>query len=490
MYSRVVRHLALAIAIGGVTATSGMAQDTTTFNGGPMSIAYKGVTLTPVGFFTMDALWRQRNETADIGSSFNAIPFDHTTNGQLSEFRASARQSRFGLLVTGKLDKTTLGGYVESDFLSAGITSNSNESDSYTLRLRQFFGQAQFSNGFAIDAGQMWSLVTPNRSGVLPRSEYVPATIDAQFSVGYNWARQAGLRISQKIGDVVSLAAAFEEPQMTYAARNAPPDVVIGNPGGNLLNQTANYSTDFAPDVIGKIAFDPKDIGHFELKAVGSAFRDLIVDPGGTSGGTRTSTRYGGGVGAAMLLTPTPLFDIGVNAMWGRGIGRYGTSQLPDVTVKPDGTIAPIEAAQALVTLEVHATPQLDVYGYSGVEYADRTAGVNSSGIGVGYGSPLLSNAGCDAEYAPTGPYSPGAAGSASPCNADTHARSIRLIWVSGIASTVDPQGRFSGALNTRTLFATRGSEPVTSRKPRRTWASLRCDTICLRLIATAMPSS
>jgi hypothetical protein len=420
MYSYIIRRIAFAVVTLGVTALSAQAQDSTTTSSGSASIAYKGITLTPVGFFTLDALWRQRNETADIGSSFNAIPFDHTTNGQLSEFRASARQSRIGLLAQGKLDQTMLSGYVEADFLSAGVTSNSNESDSYTLRIRQFFGQAAFGNGFTIDAGQMWSLITPSKSGVLPRTEYVPATVDAQFSVGYNWARQAGLRISQKVNDVVSIAAALEEPQMTYAARNAPPDVVIGNAGGSLLNPTANYSTDFAPDVIGKIAFDPSGLGHFEVKAVGSAFRDRIVDPDGTNGGTRTSRTYGGGIGAAALLTPMKLFDLGLNAMWGRGIGRYGTSQLPDVTVKSDGTIAPVEAVQALLTLEIHATLKLDVYGYSGVEYADRTADVNASGVGVGYGSPLLSNAGCDAEYAPTGPYSPGAAGGATPCNADT----------------------------------------------------------------------
>lgn len=415
----------LAVAVTAVTlcavASSAQAQDTTAAKSGPATLAYKGVTLTPTGFFTMDALWRQRNETADIGSSFNGIPFNHSTNGQLSEFRVSARQSRLGLLAEGKISSAIVSGYWESDFLSAGVSSNTNESDSYTARIRQFFAQAVFDNGIGVDAGQMWSLMTPSKHGVLPRTEYVPATIDAQFSVGYNWARQAGLRVSQKFNDVVSAAVAVEQPQMTYAARNAPPTVVIGNAGGSLLNSSANYSTDAAPDIIGKIAFDSKRLGHFEVKAVGRAFRDRIVDPAGTNGGSRTSSKYGGGVGAAALLTPTKLFDLGLNAMWGRGIGRYGTSQLPDVTVSPDGTIAPIEATQALVTLDVHATPRLDVYGYGGVEYADRTAGVDASGRGVGYGSPLLSNIGCDAEYAPTGPYAPGTAGGANaPCNADT----------------------------------------------------------------------
>jgi len=382
---------------------------------GPSSFGYKGVTITPIAFFAMEALWRQRNETADVGSSFNGIPFNNSTNGQLSEFRASARQSRLGLAVQGKINDVTMGGYWESDFLSSGSTSNSNESNSYTFRVRQFFGQALFAGGLGVSAGQMWSLITPNKSGVLPRSEYNPGTIDAQYAVGYNWARQAGLRLTQQVSDVVSVAASLEESQMTYAARNAPPNVFIGNAGGSLLNSTANYSTDLAPDVVGKIAFDPKGIGHFEIKAVGRVFRDRFVDPTGAAGGTNTNTAFGGGVGASAFLTFSKMFDLGINALVGKGIGRYGTSQLPDVTIKPDGSLAPIKTAQALVTLDVHATPQLDLYGYGGVEYADRTADTSSAGKSVGYGSPLLSNAGCDAEYVPTGPYAAGAPGGSNP---------------------------------------------------------------------------
>jgi hypothetical protein len=389
---------------------------------GPSSFAYKGVTITPIAFFAMEALWRQRNETADIGSSFNAIPFNNSTNGQLSEFRATARQSRLGLAIQGTTGGgVKIGGFWESDFLSSGITSNSNESNSYTFRVRQFFGQALFPSGLGISAGQMWSLITPDKSGVMPRAEYNPGTIDAQYAVGYNWARQAALRVTQKVNDVVSVAAALEESQMTYAARNAPANVFIGNTGGSLLNGTTNYSTDLAPDLVGKIAFDQKGFGHFEIKAVGRVFRDRFVDPAGTAGGSHTNSAFGGGMGASAFLTFSKAFDLGINALAGKGIGRYGTSGLPDATINPDGSLAPIKAAHALVTLDVHATPQLDVYGYGGVEYADRTSATNSAGKGVGYGSPLLTNAGCDAEYIPTGPYSAGGPGGSNPaCNADT----------------------------------------------------------------------
>ncbi len=304
------------------------------------------------------------------------------------------------------------------------MTSNSNESNSYTLRVRQFFGQAAFTSGLTIDGGQMWSLITPSKVGALPRSEYTPSTIDAQYRCRIQLGAPGGVSdLSEDEQRVVSVAASLEEPQMTYAARNAPSDFVIGNTGGSLLNSTTNYSTDLLPDVIAKIAFDARGIGHFEIKGVGSAFRERIVDPTNAFGGTRNNTTYGGGIGASAFIAPTKLFDLGINGLWGRGIGRYGTSQLPDVTVRTDGTLVPIQAAQGLVTLDIHASPNLDVYGYGGAEYANRTADVNSAGKGVGYGSPLLTNAGCDAEYPPTGPYAAGApGGSNAACNADTRA--------------------------------------------------------------------
>jgi hypothetical protein len=408
--------ITVALALAAAAPLHAQSPDTT----GPLAIRYKGVQITPVGFFAAEALYRQRNETADMPSSFNAIPFSGTTNGQTSEFRVSGRQSRLGALAEGRLPSANLSGYWEADFLSAGVTSNSNESNSYTLRIRQFFAQAAFAGGLTVSGGQMWSLLATNKSGVSPRSEHLPATIDAQYAVGFDWARQGEIRISQKVRDGLWAALSIEEPQMTFAARNAPPGFVIGQPGGSQLNSLANYSTDLAPDVIAKVAIEP-GVGHYELKALGRAFRGRIVDPTNVNGGTRSENTFAGGVGVGAFVPFAKMADLSASGLYGRGIGRYGTSQLPDATVHADGTLAPIRQAHGLVELDVHATPKLDVYLAGGVEYAFREASVSSAGRGIGYGSPLLSNAGCDAEYAPTGPFAPGAP-PAGTCNADTRA--------------------------------------------------------------------
>ena len=69
------------------------------------------------------------------------------------------------------------------------------------------------------------------------------------------------------------------------------------------------------------------------------------------------------------------------------------------MVVRPDGVLVPVRNYQTLGTLEWHG-PRLDVYANVGGEYEDRTAFV-SGGKGVGYGSTLFNNSGCDTETPP-----------------------------------------------------------------------------------------
>jgi hypothetical protein len=95
--------------------------------------------------------------------------------------------------------------------------------------------------------------------------------------------------------------------------------------------------------------------------------------------------------------------------------------------MRPNGTLALVKSAQGLGTVEVH-TNKWDWYFNAGAEYAGRTAYTKlSSGklAGVGYGSPLSSNAGCYTEQVPpasttTTSYNGFTPGSLSGCTADT----------------------------------------------------------------------
>ncbi len=389
----------------------------------PVALKFKGITLTPGGFLAAESVYRQRGLASDINTPFNAIPMPGSSQSNLSEFFATGRQSRISLLAEGKLKDAKLTGYYETDWLSAGITSNNNESNSYALRQRQIWGQAAL-HGYSFTAGQMWSLVTETRKGVDNRTEALPMTIDPQYHVGFSWARQYGVRVAKDFGNRMWLAFSVENPQTTFAAHGNATNFVLGAPGtaGGLFNPTANYSFNSAPDVIVKAAFEP-GWGHFEVFGILSQFRDRVF-PNATATtpsalGAFNDSRTGGGVGANIRGS---LFnkhiDVGLHFLGGDGIGRYGTTGLPDATVHPDGTLSLIHSYQSLGTLEWHSA-KWDVYANAGGEYAGRAAYLTSAGKGVGYGSPLFLNTGCNTESLP-GAGNGFTPGGLANCTADT----------------------------------------------------------------------
>ena len=104
------------------------------FYAGPMKV-------TLGGFVELMVVDRDRNESADWASNFNAsIPYPNSHEYNISEFHLTERQSRLQALV----ESPEVGGvkaeaYVESDFGGAGGTANYNESNSFSPRVRHFY---------------------------------------------------------------------------------------------------------------------------------------------------------------------------------------------------------------------------------------------------------------------------------------------------------------------------------------------------------------
>jgi len=383
----------------------------------PQSIRFKGITLTPGGYMAAETVWRNRAVGSDINSAFNSVPLPGNNQSHITEFNASGRQSRIAMLAQGKLKDVTIGGYYEMDFLSAGVTSNDNQSNSYTLRQRQFWGQAKFNSGWTFTGGQMWSLVTETKAGLDNRSEATTQTIDAQYNVGFSWARQFGFRVAKSFGNKMWLGAAVEEAQTTVTVhgQNASTNFLVGSYGigAGLYNATANYAFNASPDFVVKAAFQP-GWGHYEIFGVLTTPRDRVfpcaqvaatASCGGTLGPSGAlafnDTRRGGGIGANARARFFKHVDLGVHFFGGDGIGRYGSVGLPQATIRPNGTIAPIRNYQSLGTIEYFSN-KLDVYAYLGDEYESRAAYPTSSTTAVGYGSPLFTNKGCWTEPSPT----------------------------------------------------------------------------------------
>jgi hypothetical protein len=351
-----------------------------------------GIDLTVGGYIEAASIYRTRNETADISSNFNtAIPFPNSPNYHLSELRFSARQSRLSLLGQDKLDAdTTLAAYFETDFQSAAAPANSIESNSYNPRLRQAYATLDRSDlGLHLLAGQTYSLLTLFNHDMTPRQEDIPLTIDGQYVVGFTWTRNPQFRVVQDLANWASVGFSLESPQaLVFNGPNAPlVPTTVSNPGGNLLNPLAQYSTDIAPDMVAKIAFDP-GWGHYELYGIGRLFRSRAAF------GNHTVWGGGGGAGAVLPLIPKQL-DLQADFLLGDGIGRYGVSQLPDLAIKSTGILAPVLELQALVGLVGHPTDTLDVYVYGGVEQAEKTSFTVNGTLPFGYGNPLYNNSGC-----------------------------------------------------------------------------------------------
>lgn len=387
----------------------------------PLSWRFKGVNFTPIGFFAAETVWRQRALSADVNTPFNSLPMPGSSQYNIGEFNASGRQSRIGMLVQGKLDNVKIGGYYEADFLSAGTTSNDNQSNSYTLRQRQFWAQAAFTNGWTVTGGQMWSLVTQTAKGLDNRTENLPETIDAQYHVGFSWERQYGMRFVKDFNDKVWLGLSVEEPQATFKYAGTTTPFVLGTAGngGGLYNTAqASYSFNVTPDFVVKAAFEP-GFGHYEIFGLASTFRDRTFPTGAAPTNNKTA---GGGAGAnAWLPFDNGHVNLGLHVLAGDGVGRYGTTQdAPDVTVRPDGTLALVRSYQGLGTLAFHYT-KWDVYFNVGDEYAGRTQYFSSLSSIVpdeGYGAIGFDNSGCWTE---PNPGSSGfAPGSLKNCSANT----------------------------------------------------------------------
>jgi hypothetical protein len=291
----------------------------------------------------------------------------------------------------------------------------------------------------------MWSLATEVKKGIneAPGIENLPNTIDPQYHVGFTFTRQYAARFAQALGPKQNVAIAIEESQTVLAgSTNAPSNFFFGSAGntGGLYNSTGNgstaqnYSNNVAPDVIVKYTADP-GFGHFEVGGIARFFRDRYY-PELTYSTTATTTAVGpgtndtvigGGLFANVRVPVKKYADVGVHILQGDGTGRYGTSNLGDVTVKPNGTLEPLRNSQGLFSLETHPTPKLDIFGYAGGEYLQRTvytaftAAAPTTPVYVGY-APIQGekDGACNTEIPPSGNsgYLPGA----SSCSGHTRA--------------------------------------------------------------------
>lgn len=365
-----------------------------------------GVKLTFGGFLAAESIYRSKNEAADVASNFNGIPYENSHYAHMDEFHYSSRQSRLSFLAQGDVSDTIhLAGYYEMDFLGGAQTANMNESNSFNIRQRHLYSTVDWDTyGLHLLAGQTWSLLTLDGKGITPRTEVTPLTIDAQYVPGFTWARQTQLRIVKDWNKTWWLGLSLENPQTTFGlgpnASKASIVPVYNIPAGSNYASSNTLSLNHLPDMVVKLAADP-GWGHYEVFALGRDFYSRY--PGTTGGSNSNHDRFAGGFGVGMILPLVPKqLEFIFSGMDGKGIGRYGSTGLPDVTFANDGRTIPLKENMLLAGLTWHPSTAVDVYLEGGREQQQKyVTGFGATGlIAGGWGNPLYVNSGCFIEGA------------------------------------------------------------------------------------------
>ena len=213
----------------------------------PEALHYKGITLSPAGsFLAAETMWRSSTMGDGLNTAFSKIPLNNAQSAQISEWQGSGRQSRVALKATGKIPSMTMSGYYEADWLSAGVTSNNNQSNSYTLRQRQLWADAKTTGGWDFTGGQGWSLATETTQGPdheelrFCRPPSIPSTKPALC--GRASTASASARTSARASSL-ELSAENAET-LNPAGTGLPSNYIFGTAGdtSGLYNSGSNYS--------------------------------------------------------------------------------------------------------------------------------------------------------------------------------------------------------------------------------------------------------
>jgi len=360
----------------------------------PLQLHIGAATITPIGFVDFTGVFRSTTTGAGIGTNFGNVPFSNTQAGNLTEFRFSPQNSRLGARFDADVHGAHVLGYFETDFLGFVPTNAAVSSHSFSERIRLAWVDVR-KDKWEVLGGQSWSLMTPNRNGVspLPGDVFYSQDMDTNYQVGLTWTRAAGFRFAYHPSDSVAFAVALEDPEQYIGGSGGGGGITLTsalngstigsefNNGGTTLN-TPNV----APDVIAKLAFDPK-VGdkHFHIEFVGLERNFKSYNPL-----TKNSFNATGGGGAINFnLELFKGFRLISNNYYSDGGGRYLFGEAPDFVLRADGSPSLLHAYSAIEGFEAQVNPKTLFFAYYGGDYIQKNLIIDpATGHAVGYGFP------------------------------------------------------------------------------------------------------
>jgi hypothetical protein len=358
----------------------------------PLTLRIGQISITPYGFLDLTAILRDKDNASGYSTNFASIPFSNTPLGHLSEFRFSAQASRLGARFDGHHGGVDFLGIVETDFLgnspgNVAVTTNGNG-----LRMRLGWVDVR-KNKWELLGGQSWSLLTPNRKGTspLPADVFASQNLDQSNQVGLTWGRQPQFRVTYHANRTVTFAVSLEAAEQ-YGGGSAGageitlPAALATSYASQLDLGTSTFAApNLHPDVIAKLAFDPK-VGHrslhLEVAGLLSSFR--FFNP--TDQAKHSVT--GGGILGGVNYEAFKNFHLIANGFYSNGGGRYIFGLGPDVIINSDGRPSLLHSASTVAGFEYQANARNFFDAYYGGAYIYRGKAIDTNGKFVGYGYP------------------------------------------------------------------------------------------------------
>ena len=347
----------------------------------PLSIRLGEADFLIGGFMDATSVSRSANLGSGLGTAFGSVPLSNTAQGKLDETRFSTQNSRVTLQVTSKVGGANLKGYLEADFLGFQPTNGFVTSNSNSLRMRLYW--AQVTKGrFEFLAGQSWSFITPNRNGLsaAPGDLFYTQDVDTNYQVGLPWGRTTGFRVIAHATDSLSAGVAVENPQQYVGGAVVLPAAFAA---AEVDNNGNTATPNGYPDVIAKIAFDPKTgrrHQHFEFASLVRGFKTYDA----TSGGSFSAT--GTGQSATAVIEPFRNVRLIGTGFTSHGGGRYLMGLGPDFIINADSSMSLVDAKAGIAGIELQAGKNTQFYSYDSFAQFGQAVTIDKGGKVIGYG--------------------------------------------------------------------------------------------------------
>jgi hypothetical protein len=373
----------------------------------PAYLRFGNVCIVPLGFMDFTPFWRDKDAGSSMGSNFGSVPYNNVATGNLSEAKATLQNSRLGLRVDGDWKGTHFIGYNEFDFNGTSGAANMQVTNGAIVpRLRLFWVDLRRSKVEFL-AGQSWSMLTPNRTGLsaLPGDLFYTQVIDINYMAGLTWSRQAGARIIWHPSNKVAWGLSVEQPDQYMGGSGGGGAIVLpsaltglattqlDNGAGLSSSPAGSYlsTPTWTPDFISKIAFDPSSRFHLEVGGIVSTFKTALnLAPSGAVSIAAPYNLHPTTEGAGVLFgingAVTKNFRLISTNFFNDGEGRYLFGEAPDVVVAANGSLHALHSAATIDGFEAIIGRTL-LYGYYGGIYIDRDVAIDANGTAlVGYG--------------------------------------------------------------------------------------------------------